>query len=322
MAEPVYGARYLKPAGSDAGAATIVVYSSAPSSSSGAADSRRSSSPSGRSRRRCSGPAASGRPSAQLSLLVDDRVDRDRGLAGLPVADDELALAAADRRHGVDRLDARHQRLLDALPLDDRRRLQLQGAARLGLDVAEAVDRVAERVDDPAEEAVADRDREDLAGAADLLALLDAAELAEDDDADLADVEVQRQAERAVLEAQQLVGHDAGQALDAGDAVAGLADPPDLLAGGRAGVVGLDERVQGVPDLLGTDRELRHGWASLLSCVRVLLWSLWCRVRTASASWADSSTAVSRRAGGGRRRAGRHRAVDELAADLRPACRR
>ncbi len=34
MAEPVYGARYLKPAGSDAGAATIAVYCSAPASSS------------------------------------------------------------------------------------------------------------------------------------------------------------------------------------------------------------------------------------------------------------------------------------------------
>ena len=33
MAEPVYGARYLKPALSDAGDATIVVYSSAPASS-------------------------------------------------------------------------------------------------------------------------------------------------------------------------------------------------------------------------------------------------------------------------------------------------
>ena len=36
----------------------------------------------------------------------------------------------------------------------------------LGLDLAEAVDRVAERVDDAAEVAVADRDGEDLAGAA------------------------------------------------------------------------------------------------------------------------------------------------------------
>ena len=115
-------------------------------------------------------------------------------------------------------------------------RLQLQGAALVGLDVAEAVDRVAERVDDAAEEGVADRDREDLAGAADLLALLDAAELAEDDDADLADVEVQRQARacRPRSAAARWPSH-AGQALDAGDAVAGLADAPDLLAGGRPG---------------------------------------------------------------------------------------
>ncbi len=34
MAEPVYGARYLKPAGSEAGDATMVVYSIAPRSSS------------------------------------------------------------------------------------------------------------------------------------------------------------------------------------------------------------------------------------------------------------------------------------------------
>ena len=40
--------------------------------------------------------------------------------------------------------------------------------------VAEAVDRVAERVDDAAEEGVADRHREDLAGARTVLALLDA----------------------------------------------------------------------------------------------------------------------------------------------------
>ena len=105
---------------------------------------------------------------------------------------------------------------------------------------------------------VADGDREDLAGAADLLALLDAGELTEDDDTDLVDVEVQREAERAVLELQQLVGHRRGQALDVRDAVTGVADPADLFAGGRAGLVGLNEVVQCVPDLLRTDRELRH----------------------------------------------------------------
>ena len=43
--------------------------------------------------------------------LVDDRVDADGGFAGLPVADDELALAAADWRHRVDGFDAGLQRL-------------------------------------------------------------------------------------------------------------------------------------------------------------------------------------------------------------------
>ena len=47
-----------------------------------------------------------------------------------------------------------------------RRRLQLQRRGGLLGDLAEAVDRLAERVDHPAEEAVADRHREDLAGAA------------------------------------------------------------------------------------------------------------------------------------------------------------
>src|SRR3546814_12684808 len=42
-------------------------------------------------------------------LLVDDRVDRQRGLAGLTIADDQLALTAADRHHRVDGLVARSE---------------------------------------------------------------------------------------------------------------------------------------------------------------------------------------------------------------------
>ena len=42
-----------------------------------------------------------------LALLVDDRVEADGRLAGLAVADDQLALAAADRDERVDGLDAR-----------------------------------------------------------------------------------------------------------------------------------------------------------------------------------------------------------------------
>ena len=65
--------------------------------------------------------------------LVEDRVDADRGLAGLAVADDQLTLPAADRGLRVDGLDAGLQRLFDTLTLHHRRCLQLQRAALVGL---------------------------------------------------------------------------------------------------------------------------------------------------------------------------------------------
>ena len=196
-----------------------------------------------------------GRP---VVLLVDDRVDRDRRLTGLPVADDQLPLAPADRGHRVDGLDAGLQRLLDRLPLHHGGRLDLQGALRGVRDRAEAVERLAERADHAAEEPVADRDREDLAGPLDRLALFDLGELAEDNDTDLADVEVQRDAANAVLELKQLVRHGRGQALDARDAVAALGHRADLFARDVRGLVLFNEPGQRVADLIRPDCQLRH----------------------------------------------------------------
>ncbi len=190
--------------------------------------------------------------------LVEDRVEADGGLAGLAVADDQLTLAAPDGGHRVDGLDAGLHRLLDGLALDDRRRLHLEGTAPLGDDRAEAVDRVAQGVDHAAHEAVADRDREHLAGAADRLALLDLGAVAEQHDADLAHVEVEGHAEQAALELQQLVRHGRVEALDARDAVAGLHDAADLFAGG-ARRVRRDVPLDRIPDLFRPDRQLRHG---------------------------------------------------------------
>ena len=39
------------------------------------------------------------------SLLVDDRIDRNRCLTGLSVTDDQLTLSTSDRHHGIDCLD-------------------------------------------------------------------------------------------------------------------------------------------------------------------------------------------------------------------------
>src|SRR5204863_4988457 len=125
-------------------------------------------------------------------LLVEDRVDADRRLAGLTVADDQLALAATDVRHRVDRLDACLQRLLHRLPRDHARRLELERARLVGLDRALAVERVAERVDDASEERLADGDAGDLAGAPDRLALLHVLPLSEERRTDVVLLEVER----------------------------------------------------------------------------------------------------------------------------------
>ncbi len=154
-----------------------------------------------------------------LALLVDDRVDRHSGLAGLAVADDQLALAAADRHHAVDRLEPGLHRLLHRLPVDDAGGEALDREELLGLDRPLAVDRLAERVDDAAEHRVADRHRDDAAGALDLVAFLDLLVVAEQHGADAVLFEVQRDAEHAVRKLDHLAGHRPLDAVHARDAV-------------------------------------------------------------------------------------------------------
>jgi hypothetical protein len=163
-----------------------------------------------------------------LVVLVEDRVDRDRRLAGRAVADDQLALPAADVRHRVDRLDAGLQRLLHRLARDDARRLPLDGARLLRLDRALAVERVPERVDDTAQEPLADGDRRHVAGAADGVALLDLVPLAEQRGADVVLLEVEREADDAVRQLEHLERQAVLQPVDAGDAVADGDDRADL----------------------------------------------------------------------------------------------
>jgi hypothetical protein len=172
--------------------------------------------------------------------------------------DSQLPLAATDRCEGVDGLDTGLHRLFHALPLHDRGRLQLECAPLVGLDLAKAVDRVPERVHDTPEVGVAHRHRQDLAGAPHGLALVDSGEVTEHDDADLPGVEVERDAERAVFELQQLVGHGRWETFHAGDAVSGLRHRADLFASRGLRLVVRDELLQRLPDLVRTDRELRH----------------------------------------------------------------
>ena len=192
-----------------------------------------------------------------LAGLVDDGVDGHGRLARLAVADDQLALAPADGRHGVDGLDAGLHGLAHRLAADDAGRLHLHAPGLGGVDRALAVDRLAQGVDHTTEKGVADRHGLDAAGRLDRLLFLEAVDLAEDDGADGVFVQVQGQAQRAVLELEQFVDRRAGKARHPGDAVTDLDDAADLLGPDRRGVL-LDVALERLGDLTGVDRQLCH----------------------------------------------------------------
>src|SRR4051794_2757421 len=196
-------------------------------------------------------------------LLVEDGVERDRGLAGLAVADDQLALAAADRDQRVDRLQAGRHRLVDRFARNDAGGLDVDAHALVGLDRALAVDRIAERIDHAAEQALADRRVDDGAGALHRLAFLDLAVGAEDHDADIVGLEIERHAAGAVLELDHLAGLHVVEAVDAGDAVA---DGQHLSDFGHLGLLAeiLDLVLQDRGNFRGADV---HQLASFIACL-------------------------------------------------------
>ncbi len=163
-----------------------------------------------------------------LPALVDDRVHGDGGLARLPVADDQLALAAADRHHAVNRLEPGLQRFLHRLPIDDAGSETLDRQKLFRRDRTLAVNRLAERVDDAAEHLVADGNRDDAPGALHLVPFLDLLEVAQQHRADALLLEVQRDAEHPVRELEHLAGHRALEAVHARDAVADGDDGADF----------------------------------------------------------------------------------------------
>ncbi len=164
-----------------------------------------------------------------LALLVDDGVHGDGRLARLTVADDQLALASADRDHRIDGDDPGLHRGVHVLALDDTRRDPLDWPVGVGNDRTLAVDRLAERIDHAPDQAVADRHRGDAPGAADPHPLFDAGVFAHDDDADGIILEVEGDPPYPIRELDQFLGLHVGQTGDAGDPIAGLEHGADIL---------------------------------------------------------------------------------------------
>jgi len=191
-----------------------------------------------------------------LSLLVDDGVHRHRRLAGLAVADDEFALTATDRHHGVDGLQPGLHRLRHRLPRDDAGGDFLDLVGELGFDGAFAVDGLTEGVDDATDEFGADRHFENAAGGFHRVAFDDVFVFAEHHRADGVAFEVERETESVAGEFQHFALHRVGQSMNAADAV-GDGHHRAFVARGRGKLKVLDPALDQVADFRGVELHLR-----------------------------------------------------------------
>ena len=126
-------------------------------------------------------------------------------------------------------------------------------------DVALAVERAAERIDDPAEQLLADRDLEQVAGALGRVALGDLLPLAEQHGADVVGLEVQRESGHVVRQLEHLERLAVLEAVDAGDAVADREHGAHLGQVGSVHVEPLDAALEDGGDFVGLDLHVVSG---------------------------------------------------------------
>src|SRR5260370_30277811 len=142
-----------------------------------------------------------------VALAVDDGVERDCGFARLPVADDQLALSAANRDHAVNGLESGGHGLAYRLAVDYARSDALDGDELLGIDGPLVVNRLAERGEHAPHHGIAHRDAHDALRALHLVAFFDLGVIAQQHRAHLVFFQVHGDSRHAVPEANQLAGH-------------------------------------------------------------------------------------------------------------------
>ena len=156
------------------------------------------------------------------AALIDDGIQGNGRLAGRTVADNQFPLPPANGNHRIDGLDAGLHRGIYRLPHHHIGGGLFHRAGGGGIERPPAVQRPAHRIHDPANQSIAYRHLDNLAGGAYLMALFDGGGIAQDGRAHQIRLQVQGQPQDIAAEVQQFVGADALQALDAGNAVADL----------------------------------------------------------------------------------------------------
>src|SRR6516164_9463314 len=163
--------------------------------------------------------------------LADDGVDTDGRLTSRAIADDQLALAAPDRNHGIDSHDARLYRLAYWITLDNSRSKFFDRIRDIGFDWSFAIDWLAEHVHDSSQQTFADGDLQQLARCPNFVPFFKLCVIAKNDDANFGFIQVQRNPSDAVAEIEHFVDHRVRKAFNSCDTVTDLADDPYVLLG-------------------------------------------------------------------------------------------
>ena len=143
-----------------------------------------------------------------VGFLVKNGVQADSSLTSLAVANDQLTLTATDGGHGVDSLNTGLQWFTHGLALQHRRCLQLQHTVFFFFNCTQAVNGLAQGVNDAAEECISDRYGKDLAGPLYFVALFKSLVVTQHHDTDAVSVKVLCDANDAARELKQLIRHD------------------------------------------------------------------------------------------------------------------
>ena len=102
-----------------------------------------------------------------FALLIDDRIQGNRGLTGLAVTNDQLALTTANRNHGINGRNTSRHRLIHRLALDHTGRNAFDVTELIGRNGPFAINRLTDSVDNTANQRITNRHRNDATGAAD-----------------------------------------------------------------------------------------------------------------------------------------------------------
>ncbi len=152
-------------------------------------------------------------------LLIEDRVHRNGRLAGLAVANNQLALTASDRDKAVNGLEAGHHRLMHRFTRHDAGGLHVHTAGFGRFDRTFTINRVAKAINDTAQQALANACLDNRACPLDRITFTDITVGTKNHDTDVIGFKVEGQPFNAAREFDHFTGLNIVQTINAGNAV-------------------------------------------------------------------------------------------------------